>query len=207
MRIFTKILAWTYILTRKVFKSKTNNDVVESVVSETVDIHSLDLSHIPQPTILNNNGTKTLLIVNDIPSMLKLLEIDLEDINNENNKLIDTYKIILCSGKYANLMAYKYIKENKINKALVDVILSDSLLIVNDHMVEFTGFDLIREIKKYNSETEIAVFTAMNLKHSNNSGNRYDDIFSKLWDNNIIDRYINVNLSNTKSNLKNLLTS
>ncbi len=207
MRIFTKILAWTYILTHKVFKSKTNNDVVESVVSETVDIHSLDLSHIPQPTILNNNGTKTLLIVNDIPSMLKLLEIDLEDINNENNKLIDTYKIILCSGKYANLMAYKYIKENKINKALVDVILSDSLLIVNDHMVEFTGFDLIREIKKYNSETEIAVFTAMNLKHSNNSGNRYDDIFSKLWDNNIIDRYINVNLSNTKSNLKNLLTS
>ena len=204
MSIFTKILIWF----RSLFRSTTEeNNETKSIIEKEVDIHSLDLSNVPQPTILNTNGTKTLLVVNEIPSMLKLLEIDLKDINNESNKLIDTYKIILCSGKYANIMAYRYIKEHKINKALIDVILSDSLLIINNCIVEFTGFDLIREIKRYNSETEIAIYTAMNLKHDNKSGNKYDNIFSKLWDNNIIDRYINVTLDNSKTNLRNLLIS
>ena len=175
---------------------------VELVPNKVDLLKKIDLKDVGDPIVLNSKGNKTLLVVNDIPTTLKLLEMDFKTIETEYCKdIMNTYKIVICSGRYANLIAYKYLLNNHIDKALLDLILSDSIIKMEDDYIEFTGFDIAEEIKKRNSQSEVGLYTSVPLNEPMGMFSKYMQMFKMLTSNKIIDKYININLSNRTAQL------
>jgi len=68
----------------------------EMVTSKTEILNKIDLKAVGDPIILSNVGSKTLLVVNDIPTTLKLLELDfkfIKDTKKKKNRKLYTIKI------------------------------------------------------------------------------------------------------------------
>ena len=182
----------------------STKEVVDPDPVQDVELvpNKVDLKDVGDPIVLNSKGNKTLLVVNDIPTTLKLLEMDFKTIETEYRKdIMNTYKIVICSGRYANLIAYKYLLNNHIDKALLDLILSDSIIKMEDDYIEFTGFDIAEEIKKRNSQSEVGLYTSVPLNEPMGMFSKYMQMFKMLTSNKIIDKYININLSNRTAQL------
>ena len=178
----------------------------EMVTSKTEILNKIDLKVVGDPIILSNVGSKTLLVVNDIPTTLKLLELDFKFIKTEYHKdILNTYKVVICTGRHANLMAYKYLLNNHVDKALVDIVLSDSIIRMDDTFIEFNGFDVAEEIRKRNSESEIGIYTSVELNSPLDIMHKYLSAFKRLTRTNVIDKYININLSDRTSQLNSML--
>ena len=178
----------------------------EMVTSKTEILNKIDLKVVGDPIVLSNVGSKTLLVVNDIPTTLKLLELDFNFIKTEYHKdILNTYKVVICTGRHANLMAYKYLLNNHVDKALVDIVLSDSIIRMDDTFIEFNGFDVAEEIKKRNSESEIGIYTSVELSSPLDIMHKYLSAFKRLTRTNVIDKYININLSDRTSQLNSML--
>lgn len=178
----------------------------EMVTSKTEILNKIDLKAVGDPIVLSNVGSKTLLVVNDIPTTLKLLELDFKFIKTEYHKdILNTYKVVICTGRHANLMAYKYLLNNHVDKALVDIVLSDSIIRMDDTFIEFNGFDVAEEIKKRNSESEIGIYTSVELSSPLDIMHKYLSAFKRLTRTNVIDKYININLSDRTSQLNSML--
>lgn len=178
----------------------------EMVTSKTEILNKIDLKAVGDPIVLSNVGSKTLLVVNDIPTTLKLLELDFNFIKTEYHKdILNTYKVVICTGRHANLMAYKYLLNNHVDKALVDIVLSDSIIRMDDTFIEFNGFDVAEEIKKRNSESEIGIYTSVELSSPLDIMHKYLSAFKRLTRTNVIDKYININLSDRTSQLNSML--
>lgn len=178
----------------------------EMVTSKTEILDKIDLKAVGDPIILSNVGSKTLLVVNDIPTTLKLLELDFKFIKTEYHKdILNTYKVVICTGRHANLMAYKYLLNNHVDKALVDIVLSDSIIRMDDTFIEFNGFDVAEEIRKRNSESEIGIYTSVELNSPLDIMHKYLSAFKRLTKANVIDKYININLSDRTSQLNSML--
>ena len=178
----------------------------EMVTSKTEILNKIDLKAVGDPIILSNVGSKTLLVVNDIPTTLKLLELDFKFIKTEYHKdILNTYKVVICTGRHANLMAYKYLLNNHVDKALVDIVLSDSIIRMDDTFIEFNGFDVAEEIRKRNSESEIGIYTSVELNSPLDIMHKYLSAFKRLTRTNVIDKYININLSDRTSQLNSML--
>lgn len=181
----------------------TNSEIV---TDKAEILHKIDLKAVGDPFIMNSNGSKTLLVVNDIPTTLKLLELDFKSIKTEYHKdIMNMYKIVVCSGRHANLMAYKYLLNNQVDKALLDIILSDSIIRMDDTFIEFNGFDIAEEIKKRNSDSEIGIYTSVELNSPLEIMHKYLNAFKRLSRANVIDKYININLSNRTEQLNAIL--
>ena len=178
----------------------------EMVTSKTEILDKIDLKAVGDPIVMNNGGNKTLLVVNDIPTTLKLLELDFKTIKTEYHKdILNTYKVVICTGRHANLMAYKYLLNNHVDKALVDIVLSDSIIRMDDTFIEFNGFDVAEEIKKRNNESEIGIYTSIELNSTLDMMQKYLSAFKRLARENVIDKYININLSDRTSQLNSML--
>lgn len=178
----------------------------EMVTSKTEILDKIDLKAVSDPIVMNNGGNKTLLVVNDIPTTLKLLELDFKTIKTEYHKdIVNTYKVVICTGRHANLMAYKYLLNNHVDKALVDIVLSDSIIRMDDTFIEFNGFDIAEEIKKRNNESEIGIYTSIELNSTLDMMQKYLSAFKRLARENVIDKYININLSDRTSQLNSML--
>ena len=168
----------------------------EMVTDKDILLNKIDLKDIGDPFIINPGSSKTLLVVNDIPTTLKLLELDFKMIQTEYHKdILNTYKVVVCTGRHANLMAYKYLINNQIDKALIDVILSDSIIRMDDKFIEFNGFDIAEEIKKRNRESDIGIYTSVELTSTMDIMHKYLSVFKRLSNANVIDKYININLN------------
>lgn len=189
-------------------KTKQSKDVVpvktqelipnnpEIVTDKDILLNKIDLKDIGDPFIINPGSSRTLLVVNDIPTTLKLLELDFKTIQTEYHKdILNTYKVVICTGRHANLMAYKYLINNQVDKALIDVILSDSIIRMDDQFIEFNGFDIAEEIKKRNRESDIGIYTSVELTNTMDIMHKYLSAFKRLSSANIIDKYININLN------------
>ena len=133
---------------------------VELVPNKVDLLKKIDLKDVGDPIVLNSKGNKTLLVVNDIPTTLKLLEMDF--------KTIET---------------------------------SDSIIKMEDDYIEFTGFDIAEEIKKRNSQSEVGLYTSVPLNEPMGMFSKYMQMFKMLTSNKIIDKYININLSNRTAQL------
>lgn len=178
----------------------------EMVTSKTEILNKIDLKAVGDPIVMSNVGSKTLLVVNDIPTTLKLLELDFKFIKTEYHKdILNTYKVVICTGRHANLMAYKYLLNNHVDKALVDIVLSDSIIRMDDTFIEFNGFDIAEEIRKRNSESEIGIYTSVELNSPLDIMHKYLSAFKRLSRTNVIDKYININLSDRTSQLNSML--
>ena len=174
----------------------------EMVTDKDILLNKIDLKDIGDPFIINPGSAKTLLVVNDIPTTLKLLELDFKMIQTEYHKdILNTYKVVVCTGRHANLMAYKYLINNQIDKALIDVILSDSIIRMDDKFIEFNGFDIAEEIKKRNRESDIGIYTSVELTNTMDIMHKYLSAFKRLSSANIIDKYININLNDRTARL------
>ena len=174
----------------------------EMVTDKDILLNKIDLKDIGDPFIINPGSAKTLLVVNDIPTTLKLLELDFKMIQTEYHKdILNTYKVVVCTGRHANLMAYKYLINNQIDKALIDVILSDSIIRMDDKFIEFNGFDIAEEIKKRNRESDIGIYTSVELTSTMDIMHKYLSAFKRLSNANVIDKYININLNDRTARL------
>ena len=195
-------------------KTKQSKDVVpvktqelipnnpEIVTDKDILLNKIDLKDIGDPFIINPGSSRTLLVVNDIPTTLKLLELDFKTIQTEYHKdILNTYKVVICTGRHANLMAYKYLINNQVDKALIDVILSDSIIRMDDQFIEFNGFDIAEEIKKRNRESDIGIYTSVELTNTMDIMHKYLSAFKRLSSANIIDKYININLNDRTARL------
>jgi hypothetical protein len=173
------------------------------IVNDKITLLSkIDLNDVGEPIIMNPNTKKTLLVVNDIPTTLKLLELDFKTIETEYHKdVLGSYKVVICSGRHANLMAYKYLLNNQVDKALLDVILSDSIIRMDNQFIEFNGFDIAEEIKKRNQASEIGIYTSVELTSTLDIMHKYLSAFKRLTRSNVIDKYININLSDRTAQL------
>ena len=174
----------------------------EIVTNKDLLLNKIDLNAVGDPIIVNQNSNKTLLVVNDIPTTLKLLELDFKKIQMEYHKdVLSMYKVVICSGRHANLMAYKYLLNNQVDKALIDVILSDSIIRMDDKFIEFNGFDIAEEIKKRNSESKVGIYTSIEFTSTLDIMHKYLTAFKRLTRANIIDKYININLNDRTAKL------
>ena len=195
-------------------KTKQSKDVVpvntqelipnnpEIVTDKDILLNKIDFKDVGDPFIINPGSSKTLLVVNDIPTTLKLLELDFKTIQTEYHKdILNTYKVVICTGRHANLMAYKYLINNQVDKALIDVILSDSIIRMDDQFIEFNGFDIAEEIKKRNRESDIGIYTSVELTSTMDIMHKYLRAFKRLSSANIIDKYININLNDRTARL------
>ena len=195
-------------------KTKQSKDVVpvktqelipnnpEIVTDKDILLNKIDLKDIGDPFIINPGSSRTLLVVNDIPTTLKLLELDFKTIQTEYHKdILNMYKVVICTGRHANLMAYKYLINNQVDKALIDVILSDSIIRMDDQFIEFNGFDIAEEIKKRNRESDIGIYTSVELTNTMDIMHKYLSAFKRLSSANIIDKYININLNDRTARL------
>ena len=195
-------------------KTKQSKDVVpvkmqelipnnpEIVTDKDILLNKIDFKDIGDPFIINPGSSRTLLVVNDIPTTLKLLELDFKTIQTEYHKdILNTYKVVICTGRHANLMAYKYLINNQVDKALIDVILSDSIIRMDDQFIEFNGFDIAEEIKKRNRESDIGIYTSVELTNTMDIMHKYLSAFKRLSSANIIDKYININLNDKTARL------
>ena len=195
-------------------KTKQSKDVVpvktqelipnnpEIVTDKDILLNKIDFKDIGDPFIINPGSSRTLLVVNDIPTTLKLLELDFKTIQTEYHKdILNMYKVVICTGRHANLMAYKYLINNQVDKALIDVILSDSIIRMDDQFIEFNGFDIAEEIKKRNRESDIGIYTSVELTNTMDIMHKYLSAFKRLSSANIIDKYININLNDRTARL------
>lgn len=167
---------------------------------------AIDSMPLAEPFIHNEYGDKTLLIVNDIPSVLKLLELDFQKLNTIYHKdIFSNYKIVICSGKYSNLIAYKYISDNKIDIAFVDIILSDSIIKIKDNYIEFNGLNLSEEIVKYSPHAEVNILTSEPLTNSMGLVKGYTSLLNRLKENSVIKDLIPVDNQNRLFKLNSIL--
>lgn len=167
---------------------------------------AIDSMPLAEPFIHNEYGDKTLLIVNDIPSVLKLLELDFQKLNTMYHKdIFSNYKIVICSGKYSNLIAYKYISDNKIDIAFVDIILSDSIIKIKDDYIEFNGLNLSEEIVKYSPNAEVNILTSEPLTNSMGLVKGYTGLLNRLKENSVIKDLIPVDNQNRLFKLNSIL--
>jgi len=167
---------------------------------------AIDSMPLAEPFIHNESGDKTLLIVNDIPSVLKLLELDFQKLNTMYHKdIFSNYKIVICSGKYSNLIAYKYITDNKIDIAFVDIILSDSIIKVKDDYIEFNGLNLSEEIVKYSPHAEVNILTSEPLSNPMGLVKGYTSLLNRLRDSSVIKDLIPVDNQNRLFKLNSIL--
>ena len=164
------------------------------------------IDSMPLAEPFNEYGDKTLLIVNDIPSVLKLLELDFKKLKTMYHKdIFSNYKIVICSGKYSNLIAYKYISDNKIDIAFVDIILSDSIIKIKDDYIEFNGLNLSEEIVKYSPNAEVNILTSEPLTNSMGLVKGYTSLLNRLKENSVIKDLIPVDNQNRLFKLNSIL--
>lgn len=173
-------------------------------LEEFIDCVKIDL--IDPPVILNPEGSKTLLILNDVPEATLLFNMDIDQIYKETGIDINKeFKIVLCNGRYSNIAAYKYAKEHKIDKALLDIVVVDSIISHKFGYMELDGFDVAAEIEKYNPQCHLAIWSNIVLSINSNQIKRYLKKVQSLDIKNILNYYINRNSLDRPNRLKEFL--
>lgn len=166
----------------------------------------ISLEDIPDPIITNPNGRKTILLVNDIPGMLEVFNLELDELELKYNLNVSSeYKIVICTGLYANLVAYKYIKENNIDIAFIDVVATESVTYINNKVIEYNGVNLAEQIKEQYKTSRVGFYTCVPIESTTSSLQKYFNRVKDLIDKNVITEYININKKQSQDQMLNML--
>jgi len=140
---------------------------------------AIDSMPLAEPFIHNEYGDKTLLIVNDIPSVLKLLELDFQKLKTMYHKdIFSNYKIVICSG---------------------------NIIKIKDDYIEFNGLNLSEEIVKYSPNAEVNILTSEPLTNSMGLVKGYTSLLNRLKENSVIKDLIPVDNQNRLFKLNSIL--
>lgn len=118
---------------------------------------------IDEPVIYHPEANTTLLVVANVKFFMDVLEADLgcklEDLTD--------YKVVVFNGKYCSLGAYKYMNDNKVDKAIIDLIYKRTSLAYENEYYNFNGIDLSESIKKIYPGVEIILYSSLPIDKVN----------------------------------------
>lgn len=191
-------------------KEEDKNDFefkkVEKIPNEIL-LMDIDYTKVPEPNIVNPNGEKSLLIVDDYELTSVLYANDFSKIKEDYNKDVEQdFKVIRCLDKDSGLQAFKlvYMDKVKIDYALLDLTLGCLIKLPNKQFAEVDGADLGIYIKQQNPNAVIRFITMHTMNLDNFVVTSYRD---KLAKHNIdlVSLYIDKNGSNRHKDIYNLL--
>ena len=143
---------------------REEHDLVKLKTEEAIELILATGISLGIPKILHPEANKTLLIVSDVAVFETLLEIDIGVPLEE----LKEYKIVIFSGKYCALGAYEYIKDNKIEKAIIDLVFERTALVYENVVYRYNGIDLSQTIKNRYPGVEIVLYGSIPLDQLNN---------------------------------------
>lgn len=134
---------------------------------DTTDLDNLDLVTFKEPTIYGI-GDKKLLLLDDVSMMYNLYKITFGRINRMYNVNVEnTFSVVASIGKLSGYMAYKYILNNKIDYALLDITLGDLVRNKLNNSVEIDGIDIAIKLLELNPDVKFKFISAHTLNKRN----------------------------------------
>jgi len=178
-------------------KRETIEDIFDSKdYSVDFKVNQLDLNTFEDPIIINSDKEKTLLILDDIEESDYLFNIDFRIIKEKYGyDIFKELKIVKCYGKQAGFIAKKYLSnpDNKVDYAILDITLGNSLKLADGSYIEYDGIDIGLQILEQNPEAIIRFLTAHTLNRRNPMMMEYFNKFESNTNKLIDDFYINKN--------------
>lgn len=171
-------------ITRIFVKEEPKEEVVQEVENlqeeDTIElvekaILATNLNLVPSPEIINPEGSKSILFLDDIQHTEILYTGDIRKVKEEYNLEIDRdFKIVMCLGEKAPLIAYKYAvsNNNKIEYGILDITLGCHYNL-NGRLVTVDGIDIAILLKRCNPDFKFLLCTAHTLNKTNTVVLRY----------------------------------
>lgn len=154
------------------------------------DLDNLDLSVFKEPSTYGI-GDKKLLLLDDVGMMYNLYKITFGRINRMYNVDIENnFNIVASIGKLSGYMAYKYILNNKIDYALLDITLGDLVRNKLNNSVEIDGIDIAIKLLELNPDIKFKFISAHTLNKRNYTMVEYFNKFESVTNLEISKHYI-----------------
>lgn len=153
----------------------------------------LTLDNTPEPEILNKveNGP-TILFMDDQPTSLILFKIALKNVIAKYGlNVYSKFNIVAAIGPLAGTIAYKYILNNKIDMAVLDITIGEMIKQENNNLVEIDGIDIGIVINQYNEHSKVLYLSAHSLNRNNPLLRYYYEKYEKITNKNIEDQFLN----------------
>lgn len=161
-------------LKQKFFGHKEEREEVheepKAQIPDDVLLANMDYSKVLQPEIINPEGKKSLLVVDDYELTRVLYENDADKIRVEYGVNVkEDFKIIRCLDSEAGLQAFKYLKidNNKIDYALLDLTLGCVVRLGDNRFVDIDGATLAIWLKEVNPDVKIKFVTMHTMNDEN----------------------------------------
>ena len=167
-----------------------NKDCENDKDCKDLRLDNIELSVFKSPTIYGN-GEKRLLLLDDVELVKNLYKTTFSRIQrNYGVDVINDFKIVSCIGKLAGYEAYKYILDNHIDIALLDITLGDIIRDKNNNPVEIDGVDIAIKLLEINPNIKFKFISSHTLNKRNYTMVYYFNKFEKKTNLNIKDHYI-----------------
>lgn len=204
--IFKELIGWFF--KKKEETTNTYNETSLYELGNTINLvenkknllDAIDITLLPDPEIINPDGKITLMIVDDLDIAFLLYDSDFADLKRvHGEKCLDDFKIVKCHGQHAGNMAWKYLKTNKVDKALLDISLIKEPININGERVVIEGYDIAINLHKENPNMDIAVCTSNSIGMGSigSVAGIYREIFEEYTKRDFMKAYINRNASRT----------
>lgn len=193
------------LLTEKQKEFIKNNSHNEHSILDKSYLMNYDYNSLEEPVILNPEGKKTLLVVDDIVVTELLYRADLHKMESQYDvKPYEDFKIVKCLGKDAGFIAFKYLSKNPIDYGIIDITLEQQIRDNNIYIADLDGIDIVSYIKEVNPNFKYVLCTAHSLNKNNNLVDTYNKKIQKNLKTKLENIYINKN-TNRVDRLYNLL--
>lgn len=154
------------------------------------DLDNLDLSVFKEPSTYGV-GDKKLLLLDDVGMMYNLYKITFGRINRMYNVDIENnFNIVASIGKLSGYMAYKYILNNKVDYALLDITLGDLVRNKLNNSIEIDGIDIAIKLLELNPDIKFKFISAHTLNKRNYTMVEYFNKFESVTNLEISKHYI-----------------
>lgn len=176
----------------KFVTDRTNVPTDKIMLDAIKEIEERDI--IPEPTIINPDKSKTLIIVDDIEYTDVLYTNDIEKIKDKYNIDVNNdYKIVLAVGYYAGYIAYKYMQNNKVDCAILDITLGHQLHVIDTWFMEMDGIDIAYFLKQTNPDIKFMLCTAHSLNMNSTTISTYNNKCLRHFEHPLEYFYVNKN--------------
>lgn len=158
------------------------------------DEEAFSFDDIDEPEIIDNGKDRSILFMDDLESQFDLYSIDFRRIKNHYDfDINDHYNIINCRGDFAGFIAWKYLQENKVNLAVLDITLGKSVKLENGTYLAYDGIDIGLELERNHPSTFYKFCTAHPLNRKNKEIHSFINKYESESGNEINDFYFNKN--------------
>lgn len=162
----------------------------EKQYSNQDDLNDIDMSLFKDPKIYGT-GDKKLLLLDDVELVANLYKTTFNRINRMHDVNIEKdYMIISSIGKLSGYRAYKYILNNKVDYALLDITLGDLIRNNSNKAVEIDGVDIAIKLLELNPNIKFKFISSHTLNKRNYTMVYYFNKFERMTNLDISEHYI-----------------